>query len=118
MNEVLENLQNKLGYRFHDRATLLQSLTHTSYGHEHFPKKPVASRDNERLEFLGDAILDGIISDILLEAFPDANEGQLSKLRAASVNEKTLAEVAKKIDLQHCIRLGKGEIQTDRKSVV
>jgi len=108
----LELLQRRLGYFFGDRAILLQSLTHTSYGHEHHPEKPLAQRDNERLEFLGDAILDVIVSDLLLETFPGAPEGQLSKMRAAVVNEKTLAHVARAIYLQENLRLGRGEMQT------
>lgn len=108
----LQRLQERLGYTFGDRAILLQAMTHTSYGHEFLQEKPIALRDNERLEFLGDAILDVVVSDILLEAFPNANEGQLSKMRAAVVNEKTLAQVAKTIALNDCVRLGKGEAQT------
>jgi ribonuclease-3 len=108
----LERLQQRLGYVFGDRGVLIQSLTHTSYGHEHLPSKPLALRDNERLEFLGDAILDLIVSDLLLETFPNAHEGQLSKMRAAVVNEKTLAHLARMIYLQESIRLGKGEAQT------
>lgn len=108
----LERLQECLGYAFGDRGVLLQALTHKSFGHEFFQEKPIALRDNERLEFLGDAILDVIISDILLESFPAANEGQLSKMRAAVVNEKTLAQIAKSIHLQDYVRLGKGETQT------
>jgi ribonuclease-3 len=108
----LELLQERIGYKFSDRAVLLQALTHTSYGHEFLQEKPIALRDNERLEFLGDAILDVVISDILLETFPNANEGQLSKMRAAVVNEKTLAQVTLSIRLQDCLRLGKGETQT------
>src|SRR5271170_6615597 len=109
---TLERLQERLGYSFGDRAILLQSMTHTSYGHEFLQDKSIALRDNERLEFLGDAILDVIVSDILLEAFPSANEGQLSKMRAAVVNEKTLAQVARQLSLHDCVRLGKGEAQT------
>ena len=109
---TLDRLQERLGYTFGDRRVLLQSLTHKSHGHEFAQEKPIALRDNERLEFLGDAILDVIVSDILLEAFPNANEGHLSKMRAAVVNEKTLAQLAKAIQLQDCIRLGKGEAQT------
>lgn len=108
----LERLQERLRYTFGDRGILLQSLTHTSYGHEYLQEKPLALRDNERLEFLGDAILDVVVSDILLESFPNANEGRLSKMRAALVNEKTLALLAKMIALQECVRLGKGELQT------
>ena len=107
-----ERLQERLGYQFGDRAVLLQSLTHKSYGHEFLQDKPIALRDNERLEFLGDAILDVVVSDILLEAFPHANEGQLSKMRAAVVNEKTLAVLARALHLQENVRLGKGEAQT------
>ena len=112
MSLPLERLQERLRYNFGDRAVLLQAMTHKSYGHEFFQEKPIALRDNERLEFLGDAILDVIVSDILLESFPNANEGQLSKMRAAVVNEKTLAQLAKSINLQDCVRLGKGEAQT------
>ena len=109
---TLERLQERLGYSFGDRGILLQSLTHTSYGHEFLQEKSIALRDNERLEFLGDAILDVVVSDILLESFPSANEGQLSKMRAAVVNEKTLAILSKSLQIQDVIRLGKGETQT------
>lgn len=107
-----DRLQQRLGYTFGDWGILLQALTHTSYGHEFLQDKPIALRDNERLEFLGDAILDVVVSDILLELFPNSNEGYLSKMRAAVVNEKTLAQLAKSIHLQEVIRLGKGELQT------
>lgn len=108
----LVRLQERLGYTFGDRAVLLQALTHTSFGHEFLQQHSIARRDNERLEFLGDAILDVVVSDILLETFPSAQEGQLSKMRAAVVNEKTLAQVAQSIRLQDCVRLGKGETHT------
>lgn len=108
----LEQLQDRLRYTFGDRGILLQALTHKSYGHEFHQDRPLALRDNERLEFLGDAILDVVVSDILLEAFPGAPEGQLSKMRAAVVCEKTLAEIAKSLKIQDCLRLGKGESLT------
>ena len=108
----IEQLQQSLGYPFHDRAILLQALTHKSYGHEFLQEKPFNQRDNERMEFLGDAILDVVISDILLEAYPDAPEGKLSKMRAAVVNEKTLAELASNLGLPACLRLGRGETQS------
>jgi len=108
----IQKLQERLGYTFGDQSILLQALTHTSYGHECLQSLPVALRDNERLEFLGDAVLDVIISDLLLESFPSAAEGQLSKMRAAVVNEKTLAQVTKDIKLHEVLRLGKGEEQT------
>jgi ribonuclease-3 len=110
--ESLDLLQKNLGYPFHDRAILLQSLTHKSYGHEFLQEKPISLRDNERMEFLGDAVLDVVVSDILLETFPEAPEGRLSKLRAAVVNEKTLAELASNLGIPACLRLGRGEAQS------
>lgn len=98
-------------YPFVNQDLLLQALTHTSYAYENLQDRSTGG-DNERLEFLGDAVLDVVISDILLEVFPNSNEGHLSKMRAAVVNEKTLAEMAKSIHLHEVLRLGKGEIQT------
>ena len=108
----IQNLQSQLKYFFNDRGILLQALTHTSYSHENLQEKPISLRDNERMEFLGDAILDAILTDILLEAFPNAQEGPLSKIRASLVNEKTLAEIARKVGIQDAVRLGKGELRT------
>ena len=108
----LEQLQEKIKYQFGDPRLLIQALTHVSYGHENFQDLSLAYRDNERLEFLGDAVLDLVISDLLLEGFPDAAEGQLSKMRAAVVNEKTLFEITKSLHLHHFLRLGKGELRT------
>ncbi len=108
----LNQLQEKIKYEFGDPRLLIQSLTHVSYGHENLNDRPIALKDNERLEFLGDAVLDLVISDLLLESFPDAAEGQLSKMRAAVVNEKTLYEITKPLQLNELIRLGKGEQRT------
>lgn len=108
----IERLQERLGYTFGDTTLLVQALTHRSFGHEHHSALPFALRDNERLEFLGDAILDVVISDLLLESFPNSNEGQLTKMRAGIVNEKTLNLVARGIRLHDCVHLGKGELQT------
>lgn len=102
----LHLLEATLGYQFGERKLLIQSLTHTSYGHENNVV------DNERLEFLGDAILDVIISDLLLETFPDATEGQLTKMRAGLVNEVALFELTKQLNLGQYLRLGKGEALT------
>ncbi len=104
--------QEKIRYRFGDERLFLQAMTHVSYGHENHPEKPLAYRDNERLEYLGDAVLDLVISDLLLESFPEATEGQLSKMRAAVVNEKTLSEIAKSLGMSQQILLGKGESRT------
>jgi ribonuclease III len=111
-----EKLQKRIGYVFGDRKILLQALTHTSYGHEYFPNQAVATRDNERLEFLGDAVLDLIISDLLLESYPDSHEGELTRMRAALVNEKTLAKLSLAIGVDECVRLGKGEERTGGKN--
>jgi ribonuclease III len=109
---TFDKIQEQIGYRFGDLRLLRQSMMHVSYGHEFNNDKSLALRDNERLEFLGDAVLDLVISDLLLEAFPDAPEGQLSKMRAAVVNEKTLFEIGKTLRLSELILLGKGEQRT------
>jgi ribonuclease III len=105
-------LQERLRYTFGDPRLLILAVTHVSYGHENHQEKPLAQKDNERLEFLGDAVLDLVISDLLLESFPEASEGQLSKMRAAVVNEKTLSEISKTLDLSPLMRLGKGELRS------
>ena len=109
---TLQSLQEQIRYQFGDSRLLLLALTHVSYGHENFQDRPLASRDNERFEFLGDAVLDLVISDLLLESFPEAAEGQLSKMRAAVVNEKTLSEISKSLHLSPLMRLGKGEMRS------
>ena len=109
---TLNDLQERIGYPFGYPRLLILALTHVSYGHEHHQEKALAHRDNERFEFLGDAVLDLVISDLLLESFPEAAEGQLSKMRAAVVNEKTLYEIAKSLNLSPLMRLGKGELRT------
>lgn len=108
----MELLQERLGYTFSDRRILVQALTHRSYGHENHQTRPIATRDNERLEFLGDTLLDVVVSDILLERYPESNEGQLSRLRASMVNEKTLGEIALGIGLDRVLLLGRGEENT------
>jgi len=109
----INDLENQLGHKFKDRSILFQALTHPSFGHECLQDKPVALRDNERLEFLGDSILSMIISNLLFEKFPTANEGLLSKMRASVVNANTLAALAKSLDLGSYINLGKGEILSE-----
>ena len=124
-------LNTKLGYEFKNNRLLELAFTHKSYGNEQRANDPLYSRDNERLEFLGDAVLDLAVSQLLLESYPTFSEGDLSKLRAGLVNEHSLAEVALELDLGSFLLLGKGEDQTggrekesilastlDRKSVV
>jgi len=102
-------LAGRLGYTFRDASLLTLALTHKSFANEH-PER--ASADNERLEFLGDAVLDLVVSDLLFERFPDLPEGDLSKLRASLVTEGCLAEVAREVDLGAALRLGRGESDT------
>lgn len=98
-----EILQKKLGYFFKDENLLQLALTHSSYANEH------GLEHNERLEFLGDAVLELCISRILFYGFPKASEGHLTKLRAGLVSEPSLARVARHLDLGGYISLGKGE---------
>lgn len=99
-------LEKKLGLVFDDKALLLQALVHTSYINEN-PSFPLD--DNERLEFLGDAVLDFVVGDYLYHRFPEMKEGELTWLRASLVKGETLAQFARKISLGNFLLLGKGE---------
>ncbi|OON99978.1 MAG: ribonuclease III [Epulopiscium sp. Nele67-Bin004] len=112
-NSVLINFQKKIQYEFKNQALIDQALTHSSYANEH---KDQHSKDNERLEFLGDAILDLIVSEYLFKKYPNFQEGDLSKLRASIVCEASLAETAKTLDIGEFILLGKGEEMTGGKT--
>ena len=103
----MESLETKLGYTFRDRALLENALTHSSYSNENHT--PCGS--NERLEFLGDAILGMVTADFLYREHPDLPEGDLTRTRAALVREESLVEVADRLDLGAYLRLGKGEDQ-------
>lgn len=102
----LEVLTKKLGYTFQDTDLLEQAFRHSSYVNE---RNDLNLMDNERLEFLGDAVLDLAISHLLMTFFQDAKEGDLSKFRASVVNEKGLFQIAKSLDLGDYLHLGKGE---------
>lgn len=106
--EMLRDLEEDMGYIFEDPSLLDQALTHKSYANERGPEVP----DNERLEFLGDAVLDLAVSRILYEVKPPLSEGEMSKLRAHLVNEQSLERVALTFDLGHYLLLGRGEEQT------
>ncbi len=111
-------LEAKLGFALEDRAIGLSAVTHKSYTNEH---KNEGGPDNERIEFLGDAVVDLAISHRLMERFPKASEGELSKLRALIVNEEGLATVARTISLGEILLLGRGEELTggrDKNSVL
>mgnify|MGYP000056718897 CR=1 FL=1 len=114
----LNEFQSKIGYTFKNRHLLEQALTHSSYANEKHMKK---HSDNERLEFLGDAVLEIISSEFLYKEYPDKPEGELTKLRASIVCEPTLALCTKDIALGEYLLLGKGEDQTGgrgRKSIL
>lgn len=104
--KLLRNLQKKINYRFKSLALLEQGLCHKSYCHE-VVKADLG--DNERLEFLGDAVLDLVIGHLIMEHHPDYAEGELTRLRAAVVNKSRLAKIAREIDLGAYLLLGKGE---------
>ena len=97
----------RLGYRFRDQALLRQAVVHSSYAFERGGGK--LQRNNERLEFLGDAVLDMAVGALLYELYPRMREGDLSRHRAALVNEAHLALMAREIGLDAFILLGRGE---------
>jgi ribonuclease-3 len=103
---ALRNLEQHIGYRFGNLELLNNALVHRSFFNEN-PSD--ADCDNERLEFLGDAVLGLCISDLLMNTFPNSTEGKLSKLRSSIVNETSLAELACKLTLGDYLLLGKGE---------
>ena len=107
-NEYLQ-LQHHLQYQFNDITLLEEALRHSSYVNE---QADGGLRDNERLEFLGDAVLNLVIGHLLMRAYPQMREGDLSRIRANMVNETQLADVGRHMDLGRCLMLGKGEIQT------
>jgi ribonuclease III len=98
-----EALQRELGYRFNDPSVLVRAVTHVS------SQRNKSGSHNEVLEFLGDAVLDLAISDLLMHRFPDKSEGDLSRMRAGLVNSAVLAEKANGLKLGSLLFLGKGE---------
>jgi ribonuclease-3 len=98
-------LERKLGIKLRDRDLLLQALTHTSYAHEHADE---GAAHNERLEFLGDAVLELVAAEVLYRRNPEAGEGSLTLDRAAVVSTGALAAAARRIDLGRYLRVGKG----------
>jgi ribonuclease III len=104
------DIEQKLGYQFQSKELLAEALRHSSYVNEQ-PESDL--RDNERLEFLGDAVLNLIVGHLLMERYPQMREGELSRTRANLVNETQLATMARAIGLGSVLQLGKGEIQTD-----
>ncbi len=101
-----DSVASALGHSFEDRALLRDALTHRSFRNE---RPNLSPRDNERLEFLGDAVLGVVVGGLLFEAFPKAREGELTRKRADLVCEATLAEIAAELQIGPALRLGKGE---------
>lgn len=102
MNDADGRLQDRLGYAFNDPGLLAQALTHRSCG----------AHNNERLEFLGDAILNFVVAELLYRGEPDAHEGRLTRLRAHLVRRETLAAVAGELNVGEALRLGPGELKS------
>jgi len=105
----IDELEMKLQYHFVDPNLIAEALHHSSFVNEQTDR---TLRDNERFEFLGDAVLNLVIGHLLMMNFPDLKEGDLSRMRATLVNESQLAAIAGRLDLGAHIRLGKGESQT------
>jgi ribonuclease III len=108
LEETPRQLAHRLGLEFSDFLLLSRALTHRSYLNEH----PEAIEDNERLEFLGDAVLDFLVGAWLYNRFPEMAEGALTRLRSALVRTEQLADFARKIDLGTAMRLGRGEAES------
>ena len=104
----LTELQERIGYRFRQEGMLRQALTHSSYANERHMKR---FSDNERLEFLGDAVLEVVSSDFLYKNYPELSEGDLTKLRASIVCEPTLALCTRELSLGEYLMLSHGESQ-------
>ncbi len=102
MQQTAGKVLRTLGYAFEDESLLTRALTHRSVGGRH----------NERLEFLGDALLGMVVAHYLFATYPDADEGQLTRTRATLVNRESLADVARGLDLGDLIRLGEGELKS------
>lgn len=99
---LLAELETAIRYRFTDRRLLEQAMTHRSYGRNHY----------ERLEFLGDSILNAVVAECLYQSFPDLPEGDLSRLRANLVCQEQLVSVAEELNLGRYLRLGEGELKS------
>ncbi|NOX60419.1 MAG: ribonuclease III [Chloroflexi bacterium] len=100
-------LEDRLGIHFKDKSLLTRALTHRSFLNE----APLVHMDNERLEFLGDAVIDLLVAEVLYQRFPEQREGTLTTMRASLVRRETLARFARQIDLGKYLLLGRGEAE-------
>lgn len=105
-SEFVSELRQRYGIEFRNLALLDEAFTHSSYVNEH---KELGLKDNERLEFLGDAVLELTVSDYLYRKFPDLPEGQLTRMRAATVQTRAFSAFSKEAHFDQYIKLGKGE---------
>ena len=105
---MIKDLETAIGYRFKNISLLQNALTHSSYANERWHN---SLKSNERLEFLGDSILGMVVAEFLYKTFPDRPEGELTRMRADMVCEKTLASIAARIELGQHLMLGNGEEQ-------
>ncbi|MFI5306765.1 MAG: ribonuclease III [Polyangiales bacterium] len=106
LDEAALAVQAGLGHEFRDALLLLDALTHSSFAHE---RAGLARTDNERLEYMGDAVLQWTVSALLLESFPEATAGELTRRRADLVCEEGLARIARSVSVGPALRLGRGE---------
>jgi ribonuclease-3 len=104
--EKISILKEKLGFRWQNEDLLCLALTHSSYAYEKIFR---GQENNQRLEFLGDAVLELVVSDYLYRTYPGHTEGELTRLRAAIVCEPSLARTARELDLGSCLYMGRGE---------
>ncbi len=107
--QQLDDFEKKIGYTFSDEGILLLAFTHSSFANE---KKKGNHENNERLEFLGDAVLDMVVSEYMYRMYPEMPEGELTKLRASVVCEGSLAKLARQLELGTYLFLGRGEEST------
>jgi len=116
--DQLSEIETVLGHSFNDPSHLLNALTRRSFWHEN---RETCSEHNERLEFLGDAVLGLVVADVLYQEFPEDEEGELQKKRASLVNRSALAQLMRQLDLAPYIRMGRGDEMSgcrDRDSIL
>lgn len=107
--ENIQALESSIGYNFKDKSLIIEALTHKSFANEN---PEYISSFNERLEFLGDAVLGLIVSEYLFSSYPEYSEAQLSKIKAYAIQDNTLVKIATAFDIGSCLLLGKGEEAT------
>ena len=108
MKKLVQHVYDQFGVTFNDRSVLIEAFTHSSYANDHRDEQ---IRNLERLEFLGDAVLEVTVSEYLYHKYPNYPEGQLTRMRASIVRAESLAKLTKEYNLHQFVRLGKGEEQ-------